>query len=541
MRTLPPVSIRIQHRQVTLPRELSTCLHFFIRVDSVDRHDRVEIVSIDRFKPAHFDDSALSDNLRPNAKPIEPTSRILKSSSGPTLDTSETSFSRPSQQHASTAPSTDETTASSPDQQTTPPLTSDGIAGSRDANETAVSRSGRQDNELIIGSWDSGPLLENGEANAANSEGSVHVLKYRKVWKASYHLGMVSCITAGSIYKPDETWIIALCADSHCYAFDACALAPESENISSKSKQKVNVHGSSKPDQAIKAEIDTLKMVHHQELAYNAKDVCIFNEGNVNRIDTCLTQEYGLILIASQPSGGFAHLHRKFEKYHDIVAPTLTYYPPRVTSSNNLETRTWLIGNVKHSNCHNNNTTTTAINSNKISCLLCLCTADGNMRLVDPTIHGNDNDELIIWSIQVHTRSELFALCKMKLTKDDGDQLVVCSWDGTTYIFDINNNSLCFPLGRSCQAFTAGLYAIEPGRNLPVLIYSTFDRNTLIYYNLCLNNVAVQSLHSTILNDHMLVKKFQSKNVDPYDSAQLSKALHYILYDLPKQETHPLQ
>lgn len=48
-----------------------------------------------------------------------------------------------------------------------------------------------QDNELIIGSWDSGPLLENGEANAANSEGSVHVLKYRKVWKASYHLGMV--------------------------------------------------------------------------------------------------------------------------------------------------------------------------------------------------------------------------------------------------------------------------------------------------------------------------------------------------------------
>ncbi|CAH8527056.1 unnamed protein product [Schistosoma curassoni] len=447
------------------------------------------------------------------------------------------------------------------------------------------------DNELIIGSWDSGPLLENGEANAANSEGSVHVLKYRKVWKASYHLGMVSCVTAGSIYKPDETWIIALCADSHCYAFDACALAPESENISSKSKQKVNVHGSSKPDQTIKAEIDTLKMVHHQELAYNAKDVCIFNEGEiavahsdrvvrlyswcsfkptddksktssnkvsnlgefillikwelagqVNRIDTCLTQEYGLILIASQPSGGFAHLHRKFEKYHDIVAPTLTYYPPRVTSSNNLETRTWLIGNVKHSNCHNNNTTTTTtINSNKTSCLLCLCTADGNMRLVDPTIHGNDNEELIIWSIQVHTRSELFALCKMKLTKDDGDQLVVCSWDGTTYIFDINNNSLCFPLGRSCQAFTAGLYAIEPGRNSPVLIYSTFDRNTLIYYNLCLNNVAAQSLHSTILNDHILVKKFQSKNVDPYDSAQLSKALHYILYDLPKQETHPLQ
>ncbi|KAH9583968.1 hypothetical protein MS3_00008211 [Schistosoma haematobium] len=167
MRTLSPVSTRIQHRQVALPRELSTCSHVFVRVDSVrkpwqqpyevpfhviarhektfkvDRYGRVEIVSIDRLKPAHVDDSALSDTLRFNARPIKP-SGILKSSSGPTLDASETSFSRPGQQHASSAPSTDETTVSRPDQQTTPPLTSDEIAGSRNTNETAVSRSGRR-------------------------------------------------------------------------------------------------------------------------------------------------------------------------------------------------------------------------------------------------------------------------------------------------------------------------------------------------------------------------------------------------------------
>ncbi|VDP82232.1 unnamed protein product [Schistosoma curassoni] len=139
----------MQHRQVALPRELSTCSHVFIRVDSVrkpwqqpyegpfyviarhdksfkvDRHGRVEIVSIARLKPAQVDDSALTDNLRLNARPIKPTSGILKFSSGPTLDTLETSFSRP-------------------DQQTTPPLTSDETASSRDANETTVSRSGRR-------------------------------------------------------------------------------------------------------------------------------------------------------------------------------------------------------------------------------------------------------------------------------------------------------------------------------------------------------------------------------------------------------------
>ncbi|VDP15563.1 unnamed protein product [Schistosoma margrebowiei] len=167
MRTLSPVSTRIQHRQVALPRELFICTRVFIRVDSVrkplqqpyegsfhviarhektfrvDRYGRVEIVSIDRLKPAHVYDSALSDNLRFNARPIKP-SGILESSSGPTLDTSETSFSRPGQKHASSALSTDEATVSRPDQQTTAPLTSDEIAGSRNTNETTVSRSGRR-------------------------------------------------------------------------------------------------------------------------------------------------------------------------------------------------------------------------------------------------------------------------------------------------------------------------------------------------------------------------------------------------------------
>ncbi|VDP25105.1 unnamed protein product [Schistosoma margrebowiei] len=139
MRTLSPVSTRIQHGQVALPRELSACSHVFLRVDSVrkpwqqpyegsfhviarhektfkvDRYGRVEIVSIDRLKSAHVDDSALSNTLRFNAGSIKP-SGILKSSSDPTLDTSKTSFSRPGQQHVSSALSTDETAVSRPDQ-----------------------------------------------------------------------------------------------------------------------------------------------------------------------------------------------------------------------------------------------------------------------------------------------------------------------------------------------------------------------------------------------------------------------------------------
>ncbi|VDP56556.1 unnamed protein product [Schistosoma mattheei] len=108
MRLLPPVSTRIQHRQVALPRELSTCSHVFVRVDfvhkplqqpyegpfhvisrhertlKVGRHGRVEIVGIDRLKPAHDDDSALPDKLRRNAGPIKPARGIPTCSSDPT-------------------------------------------------------------------------------------------------------------------------------------------------------------------------------------------------------------------------------------------------------------------------------------------------------------------------------------------------------------------------------------------------------------------------------------------------------------------------
>ncbi|VDP48910.1 unnamed protein product [Schistosoma curassoni] len=107
MRTLPPVSTRIQHRQDTPPRELSTCSHVFIRVQSVrkplqqpyegpfhmifrrektlkvDRQGRIEVVSIDRLKLAHVDHN-----------------------------TSETSLPRPSQEHVPPAASTDETSVS---------------------------------------------------------------------------------------------------------------------------------------------------------------------------------------------------------------------------------------------------------------------------------------------------------------------------------------------------------------------------------------------------------------------------------------------
>ncbi|TGZ47948.1 hypothetical protein CRM22_011009, partial [Opisthorchis felineus] len=125
------------------------------------------------------------------------------------------------------------------------------------------------DQELVVGFWDSGPLLENGEADAENLPGAIYVLKHHRIWKANREVGMVLCVTAGNIVGKGEPWILAFCADSHCYAFDAkCTNSIEHRSHNTTSTK------ASIPREKLSQYLP-LKMVHHQLLAYNAKDIQI--------------------------------------------------------------------------------------------------------------------------------------------------------------------------------------------------------------------------------------------------------------------------
>lgn len=70
----------------------------------------------------------------------------------------------------------------------------------------------------------------------------------------------------------------------------------------------------------------------------------------------------------------------------------------------------------------------------------------------------------------------------------------MCCWDGSTYIFNYDRDVLYFPLAQSCQAFTAGSMATSPGRNEPVLIYSTCQRSILVYHNLDVQSIPAYSI-----------------------------------------------
>ncbi|VEL30701.1 unnamed protein product [Protopolystoma xenopodis] len=47
-----------------------------------------------------------------------------------------------------------------------------------------------QDNELVVGHWDSGKIQRNGEANIKENKGIVYVMKYGEIWKVACNLGM---------------------------------------------------------------------------------------------------------------------------------------------------------------------------------------------------------------------------------------------------------------------------------------------------------------------------------------------------------------
>ncbi|VDN37536.1 unnamed protein product [Dibothriocephalus latus] len=108
---------------------------------------------------------------------------------------------------------------------------------------------------MVIGNWDTGDL-----ADTTPTNGTVLVLKYGKVWLKCCNLNMVTCVSAGRLCSRDKSLIVALCADSHCYLFDAT--------------KKSFIENGAKSD-----EPGLMRPSYHQKLAFNAKDVRIVDGG----------------------------------------------------------------------------------------------------------------------------------------------------------------------------------------------------------------------------------------------------------------------
>jgi hypothetical protein len=127
----------------------------------------------------------------------------------------------------------------------------------------------------------------------------------------------------------------------------------------------------------------------------------------------------------------------------------------------------------------------------------CICTMDGRVACIDVNHPGGDQEDgestepywKTRWCHQL--REPFFCLGRLPYSGPDGpaEALAACSWSGRTFIIDADGQAgILFDaseyIEQPLQSFTSGKFAIQPGRNEPVLVYASSSGEILVYYGL---------------------------------------------------------
>ena len=120
---------------------------------------------------------------------------------------------------------------------------------------------------------------------------------------------------------------------------------------------------------------------------------------------------------------------------------------------------------------------------------------------------------LLTYLIHCHAQvdHQLFALNKVDVLGDNREEVIVCAWDGQTYIVDHDRNVVRYQFQDNVQvflqktlhcydsatykqllfilfqAFCAGKYSADGKTNLPCLVYADFHNKITLFYDVRLS------------------------------------------------------
>ncbi|KAI4472029.1 integrin alpha repeat domain-containing [Holotrichia oblita] len=154
-----------------------------------------------------------------------------------------------------------------------------------------------------------------------------------------------------------------------------------------------------------------------------------------------------------------------------------------------------------------------------------IATLDGTIMLVQ--------DEVILWAIAVD--HQLFALTKLDVTGNGADEIVVCSWDGHTYILDQYKNTVRFQLDESVQVFETGYYTLIPGNNpVTCFVYITFRNKILLYFDIPLKHMVSKKFEPILSKLSDVIEDTDDKQqfLDSLDNDSKKDLVQYLLYGL---------
>ncbi|XP_074660134.1 KICSTOR complex protein ITFG2-like isoform X1 [Tubulanus polymorphus] len=395
-------------------------------------------------------------------------------------------------------------------------------------------------------------------------------------WKYSKHLGMITCISIGDIFNHGKNNIVCLTAEGKCHVFD---LNEEQEfdpgptvntcNISTNTQQSdKHLNDDSIDDSATyiqpsftqqlsaNSRVMLLQDVDGDGLTelvigYSDRVVCLFRwiEGLTpdSRIETAsastvtgsivqlekwqLAGQVGSItvshdldghieLLVAQPGGSFVKLIRSVEPSDASDAspcdkhlgPSVVYYPLGSALVRSSNVTTVALGGLK----------TGKIKDGKPVIHCALSTLDGTVILLE--------NEVVEWFMQLE--QQFFSLGKLDVMGDGQDEVVTCSWDGQTYIINYNKEVIRFLFDENVAAFCAGNFAVNPGVNVPALVYVTFTGKIYIYYDIAMPTIKPVNLISNMESKTETREILEKLNLQNLSQKELREVYKWCLYGM---------
>ncbi|RZC32335.1 integrin-alpha FG-GAP repeat-containing protein 2-like, partial [Asbolus verrucosus] len=220
-----------------------------------------------------------------------------------------------------------------------------------------------------------------------------------------------------------------------------------------------------------------------------------------------------------------------------IPGSAIDYQFLGISRMRNQNISTEILGDFKTGNLENSNESDKSSQKSGESsqavkrCPYAVATLDGTIMLVQ--------DEVILWAIAVD--HQIFALSKLDVTGNGVDDIVVCSWDGQTYILDQEKNSVRFHLDEPVQAFHSGYYNLAVNEQpVTCLVYITFKNTVILYYDIPLKELKCKKYEpdlDTLCEMYVKTGKTREEAMDfvkNLDRKTKNHLIQYLLYNVKK-------
>ncbi|KAL1124610.1 hypothetical protein AAG570_001234 [Ranatra chinensis] len=290
--------------------------------------------------------------------------------------------------------------------------------------------------------------------------GDLFVYKGDKLWQSMTGLGPVTGVAVGDLMNcgsnalvvvSGDGWChIYLCLDSAQHANGAKLELVHNQRIPANTKVVVlgDVQGDGQVDMVLGLTDRVVRIYKWLQSPSAANLVCLNKCESANQVGSvCLGKSAGSIpcILVSQPGATYMTITHREEgnmqvDYHAVSGNKV--------SSTNISAK--MVSNIGKKEAH------------------ALVTIDGCIMLI--------HNQQLLWTLNVEN-DQLFAADKANVTESEGEELVICSWSGNTYIIDEDSNAVCFQLGEPVQAFTSGLYTSDSTTSF---VYVTFNNKVIM-------------------------------------------------------------